>query len=82
MPLTAFEKNLVAALRAARPFVEQAQQASGGITGTGEIVLIVSLLSAATKKDAQRESSAPTAPTFKPGPRCKRTPDMFGGAGK
>ncbi|MFN3686564.1 hypothetical protein [Salinarimonas sp.] len=82
MALTAFEKNLVAALRAARPFVEQAQQVSGGITGTGEIVLIDGLLTAATKKDAQRESSTPAAPTFKPGPRCKRTPDMFGGAKK
>lgn len=76
MALTAFEKNLVAALRAARPFVEQAQKDSGGITGTGELVFIDSVLRAAM------HGNKPTPPTIKPGPRCKRTPDMFGGAGK
>lgn len=77
MALTAFEKNLVAALRAARPFVEQAQKNSGGITGTGELVFIDSVLRAAMHGN----KPAPT-PTIKPGPRCKRTPDMFGGAEK
>ncbi|RST85598.1 hypothetical protein EJC49_14950 [Aquibium carbonis] len=76
MPLTAFERNLVAALRTARPFVEQARNDSGGLSGTGELVFIDSVLTAAGRKDA------PTPPTIKPGPRCKRTPDMFGGAEK
>lgn len=76
MALTVFEKELVAALRAARPFVEQAQKESGGVIGTGELVSIDSVLRAAM------HGSKPTPPTIKPGPRCKRTPDMFGGGGK
>lgn len=72
MALTPFENNLVSALKKARPFVEQVQKATKGLQATGELVLIDSLLEAAENK-AKRQS----APTIKPAPRCKRTPDMF-----
>jgi len=77
MALTAFESNLVSALKKARPFVERAQKASEGLEATGELVLIDGLLEAADNK-AKRKP----CPTVKPGPRCKRTADMFGGASK
>lgn len=73
MALSAFERNLILALKQARPFVEQARKSSKGVRGVGELVLIDSLLEAADNK-ANRK----TCPTVKPGPRCKRTADMFG----
>ena len=77
MALTPFENNLVSALKKARPFVEQVQKATKGLQATGELVLIDGLLEAAENK-AKRQS----APTIKPAPRCKRTPDMFEGGSR
>ena len=72
MPLSAFEKNLVTALKAALPYVEQAQKEHEA-QATGTLVLLQSTLKAAALKAQQPTRTA--AP--KPAPRCKKTPDMF-----
>lgn len=76
MALTALETNLLKALKDAEPFVKSAYDA-GDLAALSINITVRDTITAAENKAKRR-----AAPTIKPGPRCKRTPDMFEKGGK
>ncbi len=76
MSLTALETNLLKALKDALPAIDNAYKA-GDLSALGVATFARSVIEAAEHKAKRKPPRVLT-----PGPRCKRTRDMFEGGGK